>query len=259
MGEVFRATDTRLGRDVALKILPAVWTADAQRRTRFEREARAVAALHHPNICTIHDVGHDQGIDFLVMELVNGESLAARLAKGPVPLDQALARAIEIADALDSAHRQGIIHRDLKPGNIMLASSGSGAPLTAKLLDFGLARIAPTGVEAGSAGPTDPPMTEAGALLGTVQYMAPEQIEGRPADARTDIFAFGAVLYEMLSGRRAFEGTSTASLMAAILRADAPSLLRASWVASCVAVSRRIRSTVTSPPAICSTTSRKFG
>ena len=225
MGEVFRATDTRLGRDVALKILPAVWTADAQRRTRFEREARAVAALHHPNICTIHDVGHDQGIDFLVMELVNGESLATRLSKGPLPLDAALARAIEIADALDSAHRQGIIHRDLKPGNIMLASSGSGAPLTAKLLDFGLARIAPTGVEAGSAGPTDPPMTEAGALLGTVQYMAPEQIEGRPADARTDIFAFGAVLYEMLSGRRAFEGTSTASLMAAILRADAPSLL----------------------------------
>ena len=142
MGEVYRARDTRLGRDVAVKILPAAFAADSQRRSRFEREARAVAALNHPNICTIHDVGHDQGIDFLVMELVDGESLAARLAKGPLPLDESLARAIEIADALDKAHRQGIIHRDLKPGNVMLARTGSGKSRAtqAKLLDFGLAR-----------------------------------------------------------------------------------------------------------------------
>jgi eukaryotic-like serine/threonine-protein kinase len=224
MGEVYRAKDTRLGREVAVKVLPAAWAADAQRRLRFEREARAVAALNHPNICTIHDVGRDQGLDFLVMELVDGDSLSTRLAKGPLPLDQALGHAIEIADALDKAHRQGIIHRDLKPGNVMLARTGSGKShgAQAKLLDFGLARIVPVGAGAGVA-PTDTtPKTEAGALLGTLQYMAPEQIEGRSADARTDIFAFGALLHEMLTGRRAFEGTSTAGLMAAILREDPP-------------------------------------
>ncbi|HET9261741.1 MAG TPA: protein kinase [Vicinamibacterales bacterium] len=221
MGEVYRAKDTRLGRDVALKILPAAFAADPQRRSRFEREARAVAALNHPNICTIHDVGHDQGIDFLVMELVDGESLAARLAKGPLPLDEALARAMEIADALDKAHGQGIIHRDLKPGNVMLAKSGSGKATHVKLLDFGLARIVQAAVGAGVSVPTDTsPMTEAGALLGTLQYMAPEQIEGQPADARTDVFAFGALFYEMLTGRRAFEGSSTAAVMAAILREE---------------------------------------
>jgi eukaryotic-like serine/threonine-protein kinase len=227
MGEVYRAKDTRLGRDVALKILPLAWAEDAQRRSRFEREARAVAALHHPNICTIHDVGHDQGIAFLVMELVEGESLAARLAKGPLPLDEALARAIEVADALDGAHRQGTIHRDLKPGNVMLARTGSGTSHAehAKLLDFGLARLVPSDVGAASPLTADTPMTEAGAVLGTLQYMAPEQIEGRPADARSDIFAFGALLYEMLTGRPAFEGTSTAALIAAIIRADVPSVL----------------------------------
>jgi serine/threonine-protein kinase len=224
MGEVYRATDTRLGREVAVKVLPGAWAGDAERRLRFEREARAVAALNHPNICIIHDVGHEQGVDFLVMELVEGDSLAARLAKGPLPLDQSLAHAIEIADALDSAHRQGIIHRDLKPGNVMLAPAGSGKShgAQAKLLDFGLARIVPL-VGGADPVPTDTsPKTEAGALLGTLQYMAPEQIEGRPADARTDIFAFGALLLEMLTGRRAFEGTSTAALMAAILREEPP-------------------------------------
>jgi Tol biopolymer transport system component len=224
MGEVYRAKDTRLGREVALKILPAAFAADPQRRSRFEREARAVAALNHPNICTIHDVGHDQGLDFLVMELVDGESLAARLARGPLPVDDALTRAIEIADALDKAHGQGIVHRDLKPGNVMLARAGSGKSRAtqAKLLDFGLARIVPSAAAAGAA-PTDTtPMTDTGAVLGTIQYMAPEQIEGQPADARTDIFAFGALLYEMLTGRRAFEGASTAALMAAILREDPP-------------------------------------
>jgi eukaryotic-like serine/threonine-protein kinase len=227
MGEVYRAKDTRLGRDVAVKILPPSWAADPQRRTRFEREARAVAALNHPNICTIHDVGHDQGLDFLVMELVDGESLAARLAKGPLPLPQALARAIEIADALDRAHHQGIVHRDLKPGNVMLTRTRSGGSHEshAKLLDFGLARIMPAAVAPGAEAATDTsPMTEAGAILGTLQYMAPEQIEGQPADARTDIFSFGAVLYEMVTGRRAFQGASTAALMAAILREEPPSV-----------------------------------
>ena len=224
MGEVYRATDARLGRSVAVKILPAAWAADAQRRSRFEREARAVAALNHPNICTIHDVGHDQGIEFLVMELIHGESLARRLERGSLPLDQALTRGMEIADALDKAHRQGIIHRDLKPGNVMLAKTGAGTSSQAKLLDFGLARILPSAATAW-AGPTDTvPMTEAGVMLGTLQYMAPEQIEGRPADARTDIFAFGALLFEMLSGRRAFGGTSSPALMAAILRDESPSL-----------------------------------
>ena len=221
MGEVYRAQDTRLGRDVAVKILPAAFAADPQRRSRFEREARAIAALNHPNICTIHDVGHADGIDFLVMELVDGESLSTRLTRGPLPLADALARACEIADSLDRAHQQGIIHRDLKPGNVMLSRTAAGTQ--AKLLDFGLARIVPSSVGAGLGPSTDSvPMTAAGAMLGTVQYMAPEQVEGRPADARTDIFALGAVLYEMLTGRRAFAGTSTAALMAAILREDPP-------------------------------------
>jgi serine/threonine protein kinase/Tol biopolymer transport system component len=227
MGEVYRATDTRLGRDVAVKILPPSWAPDPQRRTRFEREARAVAALNHPHICTIHDVGHDQGIDFLVMELVDGESLATRLAKGPLPLPQALARAVEIADALDRAHHQGIVHRDLKPGNVMLtrARSGGSYETHAKLLDFGLARIMPAPVAAGVEAATDTsPMTEVGALLGTLQYMAPEQIEGQPADTRSDIFSFGALLYEMVTGRRAFDGASTAALIAAIIREDPPPL-----------------------------------
>ena len=226
MGEVYRARDTRLDRTVAVKILPRELAADANRRQRFQREARAIAGLNHPNICTIHDVGHDEGLDYLVMELVEGETLAACLANGPLPLDQALTRAIEIADALDKAHRQGIIHRDLKPGNVMLASTRAGRTHDAhvKLLDFGLARLMPS-AGGGSAAPTDTtPMTEAGAVLGTLQYMAPEQIDGRPADARTDIFAFGALLYEMLTGRRAFAGDSSPRLMAAILRDDAPSL-----------------------------------
>jgi eukaryotic-like serine/threonine-protein kinase len=224
MGEVYRAIDTRLGRQVAVKILPAAWAEDPHRRTRFEREARAVAALNHPNICTLHDVGHDQGIDFLVMEFVEGESLATRLAKGPLPLDQALAVALEIADALDNAHGQGIVHRDLKPGNVMMApGSGTSRVTQAKLLDFGLARLVAPPVAAGYAARTaSAPVTEAGGLLGTLQYMAPEQIEGGPADARTDIFALGLLLYEMLTGRHAFEGSSTAAVMAAILRADPP-------------------------------------
>jgi serine/threonine protein kinase len=225
MGEVYRARDTRLLREVAVKVLPAAWSADTQRRGRFEREARAVAALRHPNICTIHDVGHDEGHEFLVLELVDGESLAARLARGPLPRDEAIARAIEIADALDCAHRQGIVHRDLKPGNVMLARIGASSARQAKLLDFGLARLVSSDTTAARTAPTETtPMTASGVMLGTLQYMAPEQIEGRPADARSDIFAFGALLYEMLSGRRAFTADSSPRLMAAILRDDAPSL-----------------------------------
>jgi len=221
MGEVYKARDTRLDRTVAIKVLPDAFASDPDFRQRFEREACAIAALNHPHICTLHDIGHEpappgleNGRDYLVLEYLDGETLAARLEKGPLPLDQTLTYAIEIADALDRAHRAGIVHRDLKPGNVMLTKSGT------KHLDFGLARssraaVTTTGL---SMLPTTPPnLTAQGAILGTFQYMAPEQIEGVEADARTDIFAFGAVLYEMLTGKRAFEGKSQASLLAAIL------------------------------------------
>lgn len=219
MGEVYRAHDTRLGRDVAIKVLPAHVSGDPALRERFEREARTVAALNHPHICTLHDVGHQDGIDFLVMEYLDGETLAQRLTRGPVPLGQALTIGIEIADALDKAHRAGIIHRDLKPGNIVLTKSGP------KLLDFGLAKVTPAALAASglSMAPTGvTPVTAQGTILGTLQYMAPEQLEGQDADARTDIFAFGCVLYEMLTGRRAFDGKTQASLVAAILERDPP-------------------------------------
>jgi dipeptidyl aminopeptidase/acylaminoacyl peptidase/predicted Ser/Thr protein kinase len=215
MGEVYRASDARLGRDVAIKVLPAHVASDPQLRERFEREARAVAALNHPHICTLHDVGQQDGIDFLVMEYLEGQTLAERLEKGALPLDQALQHAIQIADALDKAHRQGIVHRDLKPGNIMLTKSG------VKLLDFGLAKFA-SSASVGIAGMTaaathSAPLTGHGTILGTLQYMAPEQLEGREADSRTDIFAFGAVLYEMATGQKAFSGKSQASLISAIM------------------------------------------
>ncbi len=240
MGEVYKARDTRLDRTVAIKVLPAHVAADPDLRARFEREARAVAALQHPHICTLFDVGEARSsqplasspeplapslqppepIRFLVLEYLEGETLAARLEKGPLPLDQVLQYAIQIADALDKAHRKGITHRDLKPGNVMLTKSG------AKLLDFGLAKLHPaaTGAVAGmSATPTmSSPLTGQGTLLGTLQYMAPEQLEGGDADARTDIFAFGAVVYEMVTGKKAFEGKSQASVIAAILEHDPP-------------------------------------
>ncbi len=217
MGEVYRARDTRLDRTVAIKVLPSHVSDDPALRERFEREARTIAALNHPHICTLHDVGRQDEIDFLVMEYLDGETLAARLAKGAMPIDVALRHAIEIADALDKAHRAGIVHRDLKPGNIMLTKSG------AKLLDFGLAKTTPTAIAASglSIAPTlQTPMTMEGTILGTLQYMAPEQIEGQDADARTDIFAFGAVLYEMLTGKKAFEGKTQASLIGAILERE---------------------------------------
>jgi serine/threonine protein kinase/Tol biopolymer transport system component len=226
MGEVYKARDTRLDRTVAIKVLPEHVATDPELRQRFEREAKTLAALSHPHICLIHDVGSEQGVDYLVMEHLEGETLAQRLSRGALPLDQALQVAIQIADALDKAHRKGIVHRDLKPGNIMLTKAG------AKLLDFGLAKLRPAaraGAVALSQAPTvtspfgvarGEPITGAGSILGTFQYMAPEQVEGQEADARTDIFAFGAVVYEMVTGRKAFEGKSQASLIAAILERD---------------------------------------
>ena len=220
MGEVYKARDTRLDRTVAIKVLPEHVANDPDLKQRFEREARTVAALNHPHICTLHDIGNQDGIDFLVMEYLDGQTLAQRLEKGALPLDQALTIAIEIADALDKAHRQGIVHRDLKPANIMLTKAG------AKLLDFGLAKLRPPEQAGGlSALPTQPAdLTQQGAILGTFQYMAPEQLEGQEADARTDIFAFGAVVYEMVTGRKAFEGKSQASLIGAILKDDPPAV-----------------------------------
>jgi Tol biopolymer transport system component/tRNA A-37 threonylcarbamoyl transferase component Bud32 len=222
MGEVYRARDTRLERIVAVKILHDHLSDRAELRERFEREARTVASLNHPHICVLHDIGQQDGVDFLVMEYLEGETLAERLKKGPLPLDQVLRCAIEIADALDKAHRKGITHRDLKPANIMLTKSG------AKLLDFGLAKlkqeVAPANVQLSQLPTANDPLTAQGTIAGTLQYMAPEQLEGKAVDARTDIFAFGAVVYEMATGKKAFEGKSQASLIAAILERDPPAM-----------------------------------
>ncbi len=216
MGEVYRARDTRLGREVAVKVLPGHVSSDPEVRARFEREARTVSSLNHPHICTLFDVGGVDDTDYLVMELLEGETLAARLARGPLPPADVLRLGAQIADALDQAHRAGVIHRDLKPGNVMLTRSG------AKLLDFGLARATGTaGPVTGSGATKSPtaaaPLTAEGTIVGTFQYMAPEQLEGREADARTDLWALGCVLHEMATGRRAFEGSSQASLIAAIM------------------------------------------
>ena len=255
MGEVYKGRDTRLDRTVAIKILPEALAADPQFRERFDREARTLSQFTHPNICTLYDVGeapvrepstdshqpsaisHDT-VQFLVMELLDGETLEEKLRKSEVSslksgvsglrIDEALRIAIQMADALAAAHRQGIVHRDLKPGNIFLArSSGASAPPIAKLLDFGLARTAPAlTVNKATMMPTTPPqaMTAQGTILGTFQYMAPEQVEGGEADARTDIFAFGSVLYEMITGKKAFEGKTQTNLVAAILERDPPPL-----------------------------------
>jgi eukaryotic-like serine/threonine-protein kinase len=217
MGEVYRARDTRLDRIVAIKVLPGHLSSNSQLRERFEREAKAISSLSHPHICSLYDMGHQDGVDFLVMEYLEGETLAHRLRKGPLPPDRVLQYAIEITDALDTAHQHRVIHRDLKPGNIMLTKSG------AKLLDFGLAKVRAAEAVAGmTALPTETALTGEGTMLGTVQYMAPEQLEGAEADERTDIFALGAVIYEMVTGRRAFEGKSHASLIAAILGQQPP-------------------------------------
>jgi len=220
MGEVYRARDTRLDRIVAVKILPEHLSSNPQLRERFEREARAISSLSHPNICSLYDVGQQNGIDYLVMEHLEGETLAGRLKKGPLPTDQVLQYAIQITDALDTAHKHAVVHRDLKPGNIMLTKTG------AKLLDFGLAKVRSAAAATGmTALPTQTtPLTGEGTILGTLQYMAPEQLEGAEADARTDIFALGAVIYEMATGRKAFGGKSHASLISAIMSAEPPAI-----------------------------------
>ena len=220
MGEVYRARDTRLNRIVAIKILAHRLADRSELRERFEREARTIASLNHPHICTLHDIGQQDGIDYLVMECLEGETLASRLAKGRLSLEQTLQYAIQIADALDKAHRKGVTHRDLKPGNIMLTQSG------AKLLDFGLAKlkqeVSPETATISQIQSANQPITAQGAIVGTLLYMAPEQLEGKETDARTDIFAFGTVVYEMATGKKAFEGKSQASIIAKILESEPP-------------------------------------
>jgi serine/threonine protein kinase/tetratricopeptide (TPR) repeat protein len=225
MGHVYKARDSRLDRLVAIKILPEEFAADAGRRERFEREARAVAALNHPHICDLHDVGEIPGLEsltettrFLVMEFLEGTTLADRLVRGPLPTSEVQRYAVELADALDHAHRRGVIHRDLKPGNVMLTTAG------AKLLDFGLSRreASPDLLALSTLAPGEAPLTAAGTVLGTYPYMAPEQLTGREADARSDLFAFGAIVYEMATGRRAFAGTTAATVIGAILHTDPP-------------------------------------
>jgi len=226
MGEVYRARDTRLDRQVAIKVLAAHLSSSHELKQRMEREARAISSLNHPHICQLYDIGSQDGADYLVMEFLEGETVAERLRKGALPLHEVLKVGAEVADALQIAHRAGIVHRDLKPANIMLTKSG------AKLMDFGLAK--PFGMAAPASGPAPSftaaatltglspasPLTTAGSIVGTIQYMSPEQIEGKEADARSDIFALGAVLYEMVTGKRAFEGKSQISVASSILEKD---------------------------------------
>ena len=237
MGEVYRARDTRLGRDVAVKVLPQHLSSSPEVRARFEREARAVSSLNHPHICTLHDIGRQGDTDYLVMEMIEGETLAQRLSRGALPIAEVLRLGAQIASALDRAHRAGVVHRDLKPGNVMLTRSG------AKLMDFGLAKGTGTAAVPSdlSASPTaTSPLTAEGMIVGTFQYMAPEQLEGREADARSDLFALGVVLYEMATGRRAFEAKTHASLIAAILKEE-PRPLRTTDAMSPPSLERLVR------------------
>lgn len=218
MGQVWKALDTRLNRTVAIKVLSRQFLEDPEFRQRFQREARAISGLSHPNICTLYDIGEQNGIPFLVMEYLNGPTLAARLQEGAIPVADALRHATEIAEALDHAHRRNIVHRDLKPGNLLLISSGVRTSI--KLLDFGLAKaVRPHG---DTSGPAPATLTRAGVVMGTLSYMAPEQVAGKPVDTRTDIFSFGALFYEMLTGAKAFRGDSESAIMAAVLSADPP-------------------------------------
>src|SRR2546430_3666090 len=224
MGEAYRPKGTRVDRTVAVKVLPQQLWPSPESRQRFEREAKTISQLSHPHICALYDVGREGETEYLVMEYLEGKTLADRLLKGPLAFEQVLRYGIEIADALDKAHRQGIVHRDLKPGNVMITKSG------VKLLDFGLAKaIAPTGRTSGAALTALPTqagsnLTQEGTILGTFQYMAPEQLEGKEADGRTDIFAFGAVLYEMATGQKAFSGKRQASLISSIMGTEPPAV-----------------------------------
>ena len=238
MGEVYRARDTRLGRDVAIKVLPSDLSASPELKQRFQREARAISSLNHPNICTLHDIGQQDGVDFLVMEYLEGEMLQQRLLRGALTLKHVLEYGIQIAEALDRAHQAGIAHRDLKPGNIMLTKSGI------KLLDFGLAKPVAALVTAvggtGSLTPSTPTLTLAsmtsqpdaltreGLIVGTFQYLAPEVLQGKDADARSDIFALGAVLHEMICGKPAFTGKSQLGVLTAILEKEPERILEVS-------------------------------
>jgi eukaryotic-like serine/threonine-protein kinase len=223
MGEVYRARDTRLGRDVAIKVIPAALIGDSDRLQRFEQEARATATLNHPNILAVYDIGSHDGAPYIVSELLDGETLRERVAAGPLPVRKAIELGIQIAQALAAAHGKGIVHRDLKPENIFINKDGR-----AKILDFGLAKLTQSDAPlmAGTNVPTTPGgnLTQAGVMLGTIGYMAPEQIRGQAVDHRADIFAFGAILYEMLSGTRAFKGDTTIDTVSAILKEDPPDL-----------------------------------
>src|SRR6187431_1268708 len=242
MGEVYRARDSRLDRDVAIKILPESVARDPERLARFEREAKAVAALSHPNILALHDAGTEDGTTFAVMELLEGETVRERLAHGPIPLRRAIDTAIQIARGLAAAHAKGLVHRDLKPENIFLVADGQ-----VKVLDFGLAKSADSG-DASGATATQALMTDPGTVLGTVGYMAPEQVRGHALDARTDLFALGAVLYEMVTGSRAFQRETSAETMTAILRED-PAELPALQIAQAPALDRIIRHCLEKNPA----------
>jgi eukaryotic-like serine/threonine-protein kinase len=221
MGEVYRARDPRLGRDIAIKVLPAAYSSDLDRLQRFEQEARAAAALNHPNILATFDIGRHDGASYIVSELLDGETLRDRLRSSGPPLRKAIEYAIQIARGLSAAHAKGVVHRDLKPENVFITADGG-----VKILDFGLAKLTHTeSVSAGATAlPTTPPQTMAGIVLGTVGYMAPEQVRGLAADHRCDIFAFGTILYESLSSRRAFTGETMMDAMTAILKEDPPDL-----------------------------------
>ena len=248
MGEVYRCRDTRLDRTVAIKILPSHLSDQPEARDRFDREARAISALNHPNICHLYDVGAQDGTSYLVMEYLEGETLADRLRKGPLPLEQFLKTGIEICEGLETAHRSGVVHRDLKPGNIMLTKAG------AKLMDFGLAKAlaTPAGQSSGltitlSTPAASHPLTAKGTVMGTFQYMSPEQLEGKQADARSDMFSLGAVLYEMLTGRRAFEGKSALSVASAIIEKE-PEPIMAVQPMTPAALERAIRRSLAKDP-----------
>src|SRR5512136_1971603 len=220
MGEVYRAKDPRLGREVAIKVLPASFSSDADRLRRFEQEAKAAGVLNHPNITAVYDIGSHDSAPYVVQELLEGETLRSVLAGGRLAPRRATDYALQIAHGLAAAHEKGIVHRDLKPDNLFVTKDGR-----VKILDFGLAKL--THTEEGSQAtnlPTATAGTEPGVVLGTLGYMAPEQVRGRPADARSDIFSFGAILYEMLTGKRAFHGDSAADTMSAILKEDPPEL-----------------------------------
>src|SRR5208282_2785914 len=232
-GEVYRARDARLGREVALKVLPEAFAADSERMARFRREAQVLASLNHPNIATIHGLEESGSVHALVMELVEGPTLAERIAPSPVPLDEALPIAKQIAEALEAAHEKGVIHRDLKPANIKLTADGK-----VKILDFGLAK-AQDGDDSGSNISNSPTLTagatKAGVILGTAAYMSPEQAKGKRVDTRTDIWAFGCVFFEMLTGRQAFDGETVTDVLAAVMK-DEPN-----WASLPAETPRRIR------------------